>query len=126
MDFDNKSNKTDSPNSENDMKHPTMMTGMMEALELNDYVHNVQKDFEFRRQYEEDVLEIMNNISRFKVIYPSDYLSFEDKYMTSSGLKRTLVLDLDDTLVKVTVQPTQYSRKLKLKDNVEVSIYYVS
>ncbi len=59
------------------------------------------KDFDLSKYYEETVLNIMNEMPRTKIIEPEGYGSFGEMYPNISTHKRTIFLDLDDTLVYV-------------------------
>ena len=60
-------------------------------------------DFDRKKIYEETVIKIMNEMPVSKIKEPIDCDSFGEKYPNNTNHKRTIFLDLDDTLIYVTI-----------------------
>ena len=71
--------------------------------DLNSYLYKINGDFDRRKQYEETVLRIMNEMCRTKITEPDGHDQFGDRYQNTSIHKRTIFIDLDDTLVYASV-----------------------
>ena len=66
----------------------------------------VNKDFDMRKMYEETVLKILNECSRQSLTHPENSSNFSTVYSKPTHLhqlKRTVFLDLDDTLVLISL-----------------------
>lgn len=60
-------------------------------------------DFDRKKSYEETVIKIMNEMPVSKIKEPESSHNFGLKYPNTTERKRTIFLDLDDTLIYVTI-----------------------
>jgi hypothetical protein len=60
-------------------------------------------DFDRKKNYEETVIKIMNEMSVSKIKEPEGCDNFGERYPNNTSHKRTIFLDLDDTLIYVTI-----------------------
>jgi hypothetical protein len=74
---------------------------MNEALSEKGYLYRINGDFDSRKGYEECVLKIMNEKPLTRITEPEGHGLFGEKYAKTSKHKRTLFIDLDDTLIYV-------------------------
>lgn len=74
---------------------------LQEALDEKGYLYRINGDFDSRKAYEDSVLKIMNERPLTKIIEPAGSGDFGEQFLKTSVHKRTLFLDLDDTLIYV-------------------------
>lgn len=82
--------------------------------DINSFLHRINGDFDRKKQYEETVTQIMNEMCRTKVTHPPNSEQFAFEFQNTSIMKRTIFLDVDDTLV--------YTSLYKLHDFDDASI----
>ena len=63
----------------------------------------MNSDFDRKKYYEETVLKIMNEMCVSKISEPKDCDKFGEKFPNNTFHKRTIFLDLDDTLIYVSI-----------------------
>lgn len=80
----------------------------LESTDNHDFAKRMNQDFDTRKMYEDYMLKILNDYSRQVLKNPPGHEEFKSRYAkpeSLSHLKRTLFIDLDDTLVKVSLFP---------------------
>ena len=72
---------------------------------MKTYLEKVNKDFDSRKNYEEIVLKILNEYSRSTVKHPDNSEELRTLFKKDDDDKRrfTLFLDVDDTLINVSL-----------------------
>ena len=71
--------------------------------EQKDYISRMLGDFDRKKNYEETVIKIMNEMSVSKIKEPEGCEHFGSKFPNPTHKRRTIFLDLDDTLIYVTI-----------------------
>lgn len=88
--------------------------------ENSSYLFRMRSDFDRKKNYEETVIKIMNEMPVSKIKEPEDSFTFGEKYPNVTKHKRTIFLDLDDTLTYVTIMKLDHgnleSHELEYKD----------
>jgi hypothetical protein len=63
----------------------------------------MNSDFDRKKYYEETVLKIMNEMCVSKITEPIGCEQFGERFPNKTSIKRTIFLDLDDTLIYVSI-----------------------
>lgn len=73
------------------------------ANDEKSYLYRINSDFDRKKYYEETVLKIMNEMSVSKITEPRECELFGERFPNNTNHKRTIFLDLDDTLIYVSI-----------------------
>ena len=78
-----------------------------ESIEPLNFAEKMNQNFDLRKMYEDTILTILNTHARELLTNPAGSVQYKKEYAkpeTLKNLKKTLFIDLDDTLVKVSMQ----------------------
>ena len=85
---------------------------------MESYIVKIRDDFDMYKMYEDSALKILNEMPLSRVRHPENADSFAKTYKKTANYKRTIFLDLDDTLTYVSLFKTD-SQDQKLIQIVE-------
>ena len=88
------------------------------TLSMESYIGKIRDDFDMYKMYEDSALKILNEMPLSRVRHPENADSFAKTFKKTSSHKRTIFLDLDDTITYVSLFKTD-SQEQKLIQIVE-------
>ena len=65
---------------------------------MESYIGKIRDDFDMYKMYEDSALKILNEMPLSRVRHPENADSFAKTFKKTSSHKRTIFLDLDDTI----------------------------
>ena len=74
---------------------------------MDTYIDKIREDFDMLKLYEDTAVKILNYMSLNKLKHPANSEEFGSHFKKVSPYKRTLFIDLDDTLTSVSLFRTE-------------------